>query len=382
LQFLNVKHTLRLLDIEGLQDIREKRNEILFHYKKYNLDAFRPEHTLASYELAIDQGVDIVETDIVATKDGYLVARHANGPLEDVTDVDNYPEFASRRTTKQIGRLSYSGFFTEDFTLAELRTLRVKEYFEFRWQHFNHLYQIPTLQEFLLLVRAKEIEKRKTIGVYIETKEPAYFRSIGLPLEERLVQILNEFGYNSSKQNIFIESFETENLVKLNKMTDIRLVQLIEVQGRIQADTGRDFAELILPEGLSSIARYADGIGPAKSLVLPLNSSVPTTLIYEAHARGLIVHAFTFRSEPQFVHSQFKNVDEEYYYWFDVLEVDGVFTDHPDRALAVRQKLFNPNPSLMLDILDSPQNIFPGMALGLLAAMIVACSVIFGGMRK
>ena len=174
---------------------------------------YRPEHTLASYDLAINLGADFIEPDLVSTKDGVLIARHEN-EISETTDVANHPEFADRRTTKVIDGVSVTGWFTEDFTLAEIKTLRAKERLPFRDQCFNGLYQVPTFQEVIDLAKQKSVDR--IIGIYPETKHPTYFDSIGLSLEEPLLQILTENGYKGPNAPVFIQSFETANLQDLS----------------------------------------------------------------------------------------------------------------------------------------------------------------------
>ncbi|HEY9862027.1 MAG TPA: glycerophosphodiester phosphodiesterase family protein, partial [Candidatus Obscuribacterales bacterium] len=188
----------------------------------------RPEHTLAAYELAIAQGADYIEPDLVATKDGVLVARHEN-EISGTTDVAERPEFSDRKTTKTIDGVAYTGWFTEDFTLAELKTLRAKERIPgLRPGNtaFNGQFEIPTLQEVIDLAQRKSAELGRTIGIYPETKHPSYFDSIGLSLEEPLVETLNQNGYIGLNAPVFIQSFEVGNLQQLNQLTDVPLVQL------------------------------------------------------------------------------------------------------------------------------------------------------------
>ena len=199
-----------------------------------------PEHTLAAYAMAILQGADYIEPDLVITKDGVLVARHEN-EIGGTTDVSERPEFTSRRTTKTIDGVAITGWFTEDFTLAELKTLRAKERIpDIRPANtrFDRMFEVPTLEEVLALVAAFNDQRKtlggrtKKIGVYPETKHPTYFQQIGLPLEEPLVKVLRRWGYESARDEVFIQSFETANLRKLARMTRVRLVQLINATGR------------------------------------------------------------------------------------------------------------------------------------------------------
>jgi glycerophosphoryl diester phosphodiesterase len=264
--------------------------------------ADRPEHTLAAYRLAIEQGADFIEPDLVPTRDGELVARHEN-EIGGTTDVAEHPEFADRRTTKTIDGERVTGWFTEDFTLAELKRLRARERLpQLRPANTAHDGRdtIPTLAEIIALARSAG----RTVGIYPETKHPSYFRSIGLPLEERLLAVLAAGGYTKRGDPVFIQSFEVGNLRALRARTDLRLIQLVAAAGR-PADATADYASMLTPEGLRAIAAYADGIGVEKSLVLPRDAagrSLPASeLVAAAHAAGLKVHAWTFRPENYFL---------------------------------------------------------------------------------
>ena len=318
---------------------------------------YRPEHTLASYELAIEMGADYIEPDLVSTKDHQLVARHEND-ITGTTDVASHPEFADRRTTKTIDGNPITGWFTEDFTFAELRTLRAKERLPaIRPANtaFDGLYQIPTLQEVI------DLAKRHHVGIYPETKHPTYFRGIGLSLEEPLVATLRANGYRGPKAKVFIQSFEVGNLKRLNRMTDVPLVQLIDEVGKpydfVVSGDPRTYADLIKPAGLAEIAGYADGLGPSKNLIVPRDAQnrlrQPTTLVRDAHKAGLVVHPWTFRRENNFLPEDFRqgNPASPVYLQatgdfpaelrlFYELGVDGLFSDNSDVAVAVRHQVF------------------------------------------
>ena len=276
---------------------------------------WRPEHTLAAYALAIDQGADYIEPDLVMTRDGVRVARHEN-EINGTTDVAAHTEFANRRTAKQIDGVEVAGWFTEDFTLAELKTLRARERLpELRPANaaYDGRYEIPTLQEIVALVRQKERETGRVIGLYPETKHPSYFRAIGLPLEQALVDILHASGYRGPAAPVFIQSFEVANLQRLAALTEIPLIQLIEASGRpydfVASGDSRSYADLITPIGLAEIATYARGIGPDKNLIVPRDARQrllpPTSLVNDAHRAGLWVHPWTFRSENHFLPADF-----------------------------------------------------------------------------
>jgi len=318
---------------------------------------YRPEHTLASYRLAIDMGADYIEPDLVSTSDHVLVARHEN-EIGGTTDVADHPEFAGRRTTKTIDGNPVTGWFTEDFTLAELRTLRAKERLPLLRPAntaFDGLYQVPTFQEVI------DLAKRAGVGIYPETKHPTYFDSIGLSLEEPLVATLNANGYRGRNAPVFIQSFEVANLKELNRRTRVPLVQLLDATGRpydfVVAGDPRTYADLATPEGLAEIATYADGIGPNKNLIVPRDADGrlldPTGLVRDAHRAGLQVHPWTFRKENNFLPADFQqgnpaspqflgatgDAPAEFRLFYR-LGVDGLFSDHPDTAVAARHQFF------------------------------------------
>ena len=330
---------------------------------------YLPEHTLASYWMAIEQGADYVEPDLVSTKDGVLVARHENAIaivnpttgalIEATTDVMDRPEFAGRKTTKSIDGNSITGWFTEDFTLAELKTLRAKERLpalRVANTRFDRMFEVPTLEEVLALVASANERRRDRahaagnpnawtpIGVYPETKHPTYFQQIGLPLEEPLVHILNRHGYVRADSPVIIQSFETANLRKLRRMTNVPIAQLLNASGRpwdftVSGDP-RTYADLAKPAGLAEIATYATGIGANTNLMIPLvggKLGTPTTLVADAHAVGLIVHGWTFRAENQFLPADFDIGTDPAAFGdlagqiraFLAIGMDGFFTDHP-----------------------------------------------------
>jgi glycerophosphoryl diester phosphodiesterase len=298
----------------------------------------RPEHTLAAYELAIEQGADFIEPDVVVTKDGALVARHEHR-LDETTDVA--ARFPDRRTTKRFAGDSATGWFVEDFTLAELRTLRAKERLAFRSHAYDGRFPVPTLDEVLDLVARKGREVGRTIGVYPETKDPSYFRSIGLPIEERLVDALRRHGLEGRDAPVYIQSFEVENLRRLRTMTPVRLIQLVDASGApvdlaMRGDT-MTYRSMTTPAGLRAIAEYADGIGANKALVVPPDVRDTTVarspLVDDAHAAGLVVHVWTFRSDSVFLAPVFGGDPGAEYRLFARLGIDGLFTDFPDAAV-------------------------------------------------
>ena len=265
----------------------------------------RPEHTLASYNLAIEQGADFIEPDLVLTKDGVLVARHEN-EISETTAVADHREFAGRKTTKTIDGKSVTGWFTEDFTLAELKTLRAKEPIpRLRGTAHDGEYEIPTFAEILDLLARVNKGRDHPVGAYPETKHPTYFAAIGLPHEAPLLAILEKYGYRGRTAPVFIQSFEVGNLKALRAKSDLPLIQLMDSDGGPADDAKLSYAAMATPEGLKAVAAYADGIGPNKDMVIPRGAigtlGDPTSLVREAHAAGLKVHPWTFRRENYFL---------------------------------------------------------------------------------
>lgn len=306
----------------------------------------RPEHTLLSYQLAIDQGADVIEPDLVPTKDGHLVARHENN-IAETTDVAAHPEFADRKTTKTIDGATMTGWFTEDFTLAELKTLRAKERLP-QLRPGNTAYDgqatIPTLDEVIALAKQTSAKTGRTIGIYPETKHPSYFASIGLPLEKRLVDALHAAGWDIAEAPVFIQSFEVENLKAMHAMTRIRLIQLVAGSGAPADHAAPSYAAMMTPEGLKAIATYAYGIGPEHTMILPA-SGTPTSLVADAHAAGLRVHPWTFRAENFFLLPAWRRGTDPAVHGdlaaeirtFIDLGVDGFFTDFPAVGYEARE---------------------------------------------
>ncbi|HEY3567116.1 MAG TPA: glycerophosphodiester phosphodiesterase [Thermoanaerobaculia bacterium] len=305
---------------------------------------YRPEHTLASYELAIGMGADFIEPDLVSTRDGILIARHEN-EISETTDVAAHPEFASRKTIKQIDGHEVTGWFTEDFTLAEIKTLRAKERLPFRNQSFNGQFEVPTFAEVVALAKRRSAETGRTIGIYPETKHPTYFRTIGLPLEEPLLALLQENGYRGRTAPVYIQSFEVGNLKRLRQVTDLPLIQLMEAVGRpwdfVVAGDPRTYHDLATPAGLMEIATYADGIGPDKRMIVPAGPDgrllAPTSLVKDAHAAKLLVHPWTFRSDGSFLAPEYGGNPGKEYDQFFSLGVDGLFSDFSDTAVKGRE---------------------------------------------
>ncbi|MGQ0844587.1 MAG: glycerophosphodiester phosphodiesterase [Sporichthyaceae bacterium] len=311
---------------------------------------YRPEHTLASYELAARMGADYVEPDLVITRDGVLVARHEN-EISQTTDVAKRAEFRSRKTVKRIDGKAVKGWFTEDFTFAELRTLRARERIPGirpRNTAYDGRYGVPSFQEVVDLTRRLSRELGREIGLYPETKHPTYFRAYGLPLEEPLVAALRRNGLDRAEAKVFVQSFEVDNLKRLNRMTNVRLVQLLDDPGERPWDVRvakarRTYRDLATAKGLRAIARYADGVGPNKDYVIPPGRR-PTSFVADAHAAGLLVHPYAFRSENRYLPPKLRsNKDPNArgraaaeYRLFYAARVDGVFSDFPDVAVLAR----------------------------------------------
>lgn len=310
----------------------------------------RPEHTLASYRLAIEQGADFIEPDLVLTKDGILVARHEN-EISETTDVADHPEFADRKTEKRIDGQTVAGWFTEDFTLAELKTLRARERLpRLRGTDYDGRFEIPTFEEILTLLAEVNRGPGKPIGVYPETKHPSYFASIGLPHEAPLLAILDRFGYRGRTAPVFIQSFEVGNLIDLRAKSDLPLIQLMDAGGGPADRPGTSYAAMASPSGLKMIAGYADGIGPNKAMVIPRATlgrlGKPTALVRDAHAAGLKVHVWTFRRENYFLplgdkasinpagHGDLAGEIDAYL----AAGIDGLFSDNPREAVPTVKK--------------------------------------------
>jgi glycerophosphoryl diester phosphodiesterase len=339
---------------------------------------YLPEHTLEAYALGVDLGADYVEPDLVATRDGHLIARHEPN-LINTTNVSTIAKFAERKRIAVIDGFPEEGFFASDFTLREIKTLRAVQPMGDRDQRFNGKFQIPTLDEVIAFAKRKSVEKGRTIGIYPETKHPTYHRSIGLALEDRLLDALRRAGWNSRSAPVFIQSFETANLKYLRSRTSVRLVQLVDAND-VNLDGSLDFSppydrpydwtvsgrsglfsDLLTPAGLAEVRTYADGIGPWKVYIVSsagtdknkdgkaddingdgvVNDAdrtllTPTDLVKRAHKAGLVVHPYTFRNEQRRLAADYKGNPVNEYLKFYELGVDGVFSDFADTAFAAR----------------------------------------------
>ncbi|MEP3421250.1 MAG: glycerophosphodiester phosphodiesterase [Erythrobacter sp.] len=299
----------------------------------------RPEHTLAAYELAIDLGADYIEPDLIVTKDLVLVSRHEN-ELSGTTDVASREEFESRRRTKTIDGRQVAGWFAEDFTLAELRTLRAKERVgNIRPSNtaYNGLYQIPTFAEVIQLVRAKEAETGRTIGLYPELKHPTVLlEQEGIDMVDLLVRELRQSGLDGADAPVFVQIFEVGPLQRLDQRIDTPLVLLIGPTGGPYDEPDMRWSDMLSPSGLAEIAEYADGIGPWLGHALNTDTMEPTALVRDAHAAGLIVHPWTLRKENGFMPNTLQNdggpaADGQYRrLWSAAIGTgaDGFFTDN------------------------------------------------------
>ena len=345
---------------------------------------YLPEHTLRSYRLAIRLGADYVEPDLVATKDGHLIARHEPN-ITNTTDVADHPEFADRfKEDVLVDGNPEDGWFASDFTLKEIRTLRAVQTFPERSHKFDGKFKIPTFEEVIKLVQHQSRARHRTIGIYPETKHPTYHEQLGLPLEGRLVAALDKAGWDSAQDPVFIQSFEQSNLQQLNQMTDVRLVQLVDAFDVLPDGTlayeppfdrpydwtvsgdpvleARTFAFFATDAGLAEISTYADGIGPWKRYIVSteavdLNGDgtvgdengdgaineadrrllPPTDLIDRAHEHGLVIHTWTFRNEQSRLASDYGGDPINEYLQFYELGIDGVFSDFPDTAVEARE---------------------------------------------
>ncbi len=338
---------------------------------------YLPEHTLEAYKMAIDMRADFIEPDLVATKDGVLIARHEPN-ITSTTDVSTRAEFAARKTKKMVDGVEEEGWFASDFTLAEIKTLFAKQTVADRDQTQNTKFRIPTFEEVIELAKVEGAKQSRTVGIYPETKHPTFHNALNLNLEDRLLAILAKNGYTTKASPVIVQSFEVANLKYLRARTQVRLVQLIDADD-VNADGSialaapydkpydfavakdpRTFVTMLTPAGLKEIKTYADGIGPWKPYLiswkfnngadgkpLDLNGDgridqrdrvmmPPSDVIKNAHAEGLIVHAFTFRNEPTRLASDFKADPKAEYQLYYKAGVDGLFSDFPDTALSAR----------------------------------------------
>lgn len=336
---------------------------------------YRPEHTIASYKLAVEMGADFIEPDLVSTKDGVLVVRHEPN-ITETTDVANHPEFASRKTTKVIDGESQTGWFADDFTLAEIKTLRAKERLPFRDHSYDGKFEVLTFQEVIDIAKSESAARGRVVGIIPETKHPSYFRAEGLPLEEKMLAQLNAAGWKDASAPVIIQSFEVGNLKRLHQQTSIRLMQLTDAQeikpdGTIVYNQPADFVlsgdkrtydDLLTPAGLKEIATYAWVLSPYKRSIVSVRAKEigadgkpvdqdgdgkiteadtvtlpPSTLVADAHKVGLKVMPYTFRAECVFLAADYAcDVKNEMRQFF-AIGVDGLFTDNADKGVAAKK---------------------------------------------
>ncbi|WP_088818786.1 glycerophosphodiester phosphodiesterase [Kytococcus aerolatus] len=353
----------------------------------------RPEHTLEAYELAVRMGADIMEPDLVSTKDGVLVARHEN-EISGTTDVADRPEFADRKTTKTIDGAELTGWFTEDFTLAELKTLRAKERIpEVRPGNtqYDGLYEVPTFAEVIELRERLSAETGREIGIIPEIKHPSYFDGIGLSMEESVVAQLEEADLNHADAPVMIQSFEVQNLLDLNRNLDaeVPLVFLAWYEGKPwDHEAGGDprtYADLMTAEGLQELSKDVDAIGPEATMVVPVAEDgtlqEPTSLVQDAHAAGLLVTPYTLRAENNFLPASLQSSEDpaEHGDMTTLVHahldagVDGVFSDHPAAAVEARTSWAGENPVIDTGVQADSHR---GQALAAGAALLLTGSLL------
>jgi len=314
--------------------------------------ALRPEHTLAAYGKAIIDGADFIEPDLVMTRDGVLVARHENA-IGGTTDVAIHPQFATRKTAKIVDGKRVTDWFTEDFTLAELKTLRARERLpQFRSTEYDGEFPIVTLEEIIDFVATESQRAGRLIGIIPELKSGSYFRQLGLPMEDRLLDALSKHEY-TRRAPVEIQSFEIGNLKYLREQLrsereNIRLLQLLDLPDRqpydvVAAAGSLTYGEMMMPTGLRDIANYADAIGPDFRAIIPYlpdgSLGQASMLVRDAHAAGLELHPYTFRPENHYLATDFRQGDDPHGYNGDGMikqlqayldaGVDAFFTDDP-----------------------------------------------------
>ncbi|CAA7043229.1 unnamed protein product [Microthlaspi erraticum] len=297
-----------------------------------------PEETAASYLRAIEEGTDFIETDILATKDGKLICFHDVG-LDLTTNIASIKEFTDRKRTYNVQGFNITGFFTFDFTLQELKTLRTKQRYAFRDQQYNGKYPIITFDEFLTIAR----EAPRVVGIYPEIKNPVLMNQHvkwpgGKRFEDKVVETLKKYGYGGAylskkwlNKPLFIQSFAPSSLVYISNLTDSPKVLLIDDVTMPTQDTNQTYAEITSDAYFRYIKKYVVGIGPWKDTIVPIKNNymqAPTDLVKRAHAHKLQVHPYTYRNENSYLHFNFsQDPYKEYEYWINEIKVDGLFTD-------------------------------------------------------
>lgn len=364
-----IKKSLILLSIFSLVGCNDNKESVTTsptpEYKEPKIivighrgaSALRPEHTLESYQKAIDDGADFIEPDLVSSKDGVLVARHEN-EISGTTNVKDLPQFANRKTTKEIEKAPFTGWFTEDFTLAELNQIKARERIpNLRPENvqYNDKFNIPTLEQIIQLAENHYKKTGKIVGLYIETKHPTYFKKNNLAMEDTLLKTLAKYQYTREIAPIYLQSFEVSNLKEMNdqlilhkSLKRAKTIQLYDSKDLVPADlqepntTKMTYGDMATPAGLKAVAKYAQGVGPYKDYIIPDNTQKPTSFVADAHAAGLKIHPYTFRPENNFVPKDFKcssapsdtakrcelGAFKEFEMFFKA-GVDGIFTDDP-----------------------------------------------------
>ncbi|PRY63759.1 glycerophosphoryl diester phosphodiesterase [Knoellia remsis] len=327
-------------------------------YAHRGASGYRPEHTLAAYRLAVQQGADYIEPDLTMTKDGVLVVRH-EPEISGTTDVSTRPEFASRKTTKTVDGGSMTGWFVEDFTLAELKTLRAKERLpQLRPESasYDGQFQVPTFDEMLALRAELSAQTGRTIGVIPEIKHSTYLHANGFDPEVAVMESLRGFGLNRPNAAVWVQSFELTNLIRLREELGYKasLVFLVTKNGApydlVAQGDPRTYADLLTPASLKQLSKTLDGIGPEKALVIPRKADgtlgTPTSLVADAHKVGLDVTAWTFRAENSFLPVDYRvgtnpaaygRMADEVTTYFEA-GIDGAFCDQPDICVQARKK--------------------------------------------
>lgn len=339
----------------------------------------KPEHTIESYTLAIDQGADFIEPDLVLTKDSVLICRH-EPMLSGTTNVAELSEFAAKKTSKMVDGVEYKNeWFASDFTLSEIKKLRAKQAFADRPQGDNGKFAIPTFEEVADLAKSQSALKGRTIGIYPETKHPTFHNTLKLPIDDKLIEMLNKKGWNNGSSPVFVQSFEVANLQYIRSKSTVKIVQLFDADdvakdGKmvmlapyaqpydfVESKDPRTYNDLATDAGLDFIKSYANGIGPWKPFIQPYTftdansdgkaddinldgmvndadrTKLPATdLIERAHKRGLVVHAYTFRDEAKRLLNDYKNDPKAEYKHFYDLGIDGVFSDFPATAVSAK----------------------------------------------
>lgn len=320
---------------------------------------YMPDHTLEGYTKAVELGADFIEPDLVSTKDGVLIARHEPN-LKDTTDIATRPEFAQYKRTMSVDGHDEEGWFASDLTLAQIKTLRAKQPRADRSTQYNGQFQIPTFEEILKLRADLSKKYGREIGVYPETKHPAWHHALGLGFEDKLVNILKKYGLNRANAPVYIQSFELTNLKALKKMTQVPLIYLLDADDVnkdgsiatirpydfVKSGDTRTYADMLKPENLKEVAKTANGIGPWKVYIASYRTDADgkkyrlpaNDLVKRAHALGLKVHPYTFRNEAKHLTEDDKGDPYNEYATYFATGIDGLFSDYTDTAVAARNK--------------------------------------------